>query len=65
MEAKVPQGPKDLKDPQVKWVHQETKVMRVPMEAKVPQAPRELLGLWHATGNNAFLRIRVMEGTVD
>jgi len=27
MEAKVPQDPKDLKDPQVKWDHQETKVM--------------------------------------
>jgi len=65
MEAKVPQDPRDLKDPQVKWVHPETKVMQVLVEAKVPQASRELLGLWDVTGSNASLRIWAMEGTVD
>jgi len=65
VEAKVPQDPRDLKDPQVKWVHPETKVTQVLVEVKVPQVPRELLGLWDVTGNNAFLRIWAIQGTVD
>jgi len=56
VEAKVHQDPRDLKDPQVKWVCAETKVMQDLVEAKVPQAPKELLGLWDVTGNSVFLR---------
>jgi len=59
VEAKVPQAPRDLKDP---WVRQ------VPLEIKVMQVlvvPRELLGLWDVTGNSASLRIFMTTRTLD
>jgi len=65
VEAKVPQAPRDLKDPWVRQVPLEIKVMQVLVEAKVPQVPRELLGLWDVTGNSASLRIFMTTRTLD
>ena len=65
VEDRVLKAPRDLKGPRVQQVHQETRVMQALVDAKVLKAPRELQGLWDVTGNNVFLRIWMMAGTVD
>ena len=57
VESKVPQAPRDLKDPQVPLVPLETKVLQVIVEIKVPQVPRVLQDRLVVIGNSAFLRI--------
>ena len=61
----VPLAPRDLKDPQVQLVPLETRVIQVLVEVKVPQVPRVLQDRLLVIGNNAFLRIYTMEGTLD
>ena len=58
-------APRDLKDPQVQLVPLETRVIQVLVEVKVPQVPRVLQDRLLVIGNNAFLRIYTMEGTLD
>ena len=58
-------APRDLTDPQVQLVPLETRVIQVLVEVKVPQVPRVLQDRLLVIGNNAFLRICTMEGTLD
>ena len=64
-EKQAPLVPRDLKDPQVQLVPLETRVIQVLVEVKVPQVPRVLQDRLLVIGNNAFLRICTMEGTLD
>ena len=61
----APLVPRDLKDPQVQLVPLGTRVIQVLVEVKVPQVPRVLQDPLVVSGNNAFLRIWTMEGTLD
>ena len=55
-------APRDLQD---QLVPLETRVIQVLVEVKVPQVPRVLQDRLLVIGNNAFLRIYTMEGTLD
>ena len=65
VESKVLLAPRDLKDRQVQLVPMETRVIQVLVEVKVPQVPKVLQDRLVVIGNNAFLRIWAMTGTLD
>ena len=65
VESKVPLAPRDPKDPQDLLVPLETRAIQVLVEVKVPQDPRVLQDRLLVIGNSAFLRIWMMEGTLD
>ena len=77
VEDREHQASKELKDLQARQVHVgtkvkqvqlvplETRVIQVLVEVKVPQVPKVLQDRLVVIGNNAFLRIWAMTGTLD